>query len=85
MKKSLLFVLLISNLSFGQFFIEQENSEDGQNASFATAPEPNMGRNEEDIEPPPPNAPIDDYLIYLTILGVLIGVMVHNSKAKMRV
>jgi hypothetical protein len=89
---TLLFLLIYFNLSFGQYL----SNHSSENHNHYTVPSsPDMGVDEDgegggdgdDDEPPPggEEAPIDDYLIYLTILGVLIGVMVHNSKAKMRV
>jgi hypothetical protein len=80
MKRLLLLLLLISNLSFAQFFNNQEENLEND----SDFPQPERAFDDEG-ESPPAEAPIEDYLIYLTLLGVLIGVMVHNSKTKMRV
>jgi hypothetical protein len=86
MKRLLLVFIFISNLSFAQFFTHQDAE---QESHYTVSPDPEMGVNADgdDDEPPPADeeAPIDDYLIYLTVLGVLIGIMVHKPKTKMRV
>jgi hypothetical protein len=85
MKRLLFLLLIISSFSFGQFFT---NTDDQNEFNLSQSSEPDMGVDEDgdDDEPPPPDseAPIDDYLIYLTILGVLLGVL-YNSEAKKRV
>lgn len=86
MKRLLLLFLFVSNLSFAQYFSNQE-SEIVSTYNDSLEPDLGLDADDGDGDPPPAeeDAPIDDYLIYLTILGVLLGVMVHNSKTKIRV
>lgn len=80
MKKIAFLSILITTLSFGQFFdAEEHHQEETNNNVFSQqnqAPQPEMGLDANPDENPgdvDPDVPIDDWMFLLPLIGAAVG------------